>query len=82
MWTRYGQRSTIYAHIYDSATWKRICRTHPQMLPLVEMTSEGPNWPNEASGQLTIKSGCTQIIQTVSLDFSKYLWRPTLPLGA
>lgn len=56
MRSKYGRRAAIYAHIYDSATWKRICRVHPQMLLRVELTPDGPYWSSDLTCQCTLKS--------------------------
>lgn len=82
MRAKYGRRATVYAHIYDSATWKRICRVHPQMLLRVELTPDSPYWPSDLAGQCTLKSSYNLLVDnTATLEFPKHIWWSTLPLG-
>lgn len=38
---KYGNHTSIYSHIYDSSTWKRICRINAYMLTQSQSTQDG-----------------------------------------
>lgn len=72
----------MYAHMYDSAVWKRICRIHDYMQPHVQFTLDGLNWTADSSGQFTCKSAYSLLSSVLtSFDYSRYIWWPGSPSG-